>query len=299
MKNNIRKKYVLPLVALLWGGMLNGQAADKATSPYFYDNFFFWAILALSITIAIYALASMGRMFWYMVEQRKIQAYRAQGIEYAEPERKPLVDKSLWKWLMNKLTRNVPIEKEDSIDLGHNYDGIRELDNSLPPWWLWMFYLTIIFAGVYMTYYHFTDMGPSSAQEYEQEMAEAKVSVAKYLAGQAAAIDETSVTLLNDAPSIEAGQQIFSQKCIACHGAQGQGVAGLGPNFADDYWLHGNTINEVFATIKYGVNGKGMQSWKAEIKPADMQKLASYVLSLRGTNPPNQQPPQGTKYEYN
>ena len=80
---------------------------------------------------------------------------------------------------------------------------------------------------------------------------------------------------------------------MACHGDQGGGMPGLGPNFTDEYWLHGGGIKNAFSTIKYGVPQKGMISWQDQLSPAQMQDVASYILSLQGTNPPGAQPPQG------
>ena len=87
------------------------------------------------------------------------------------------------------------------------------------------------------------------------------------------------------------GELIFKSFCAACHGQKGEGT--VGPNFTDEYWIHGGGIQNVFKTIKYGVPDKGMIAWAAQLKPADMQKVASYILTLKGTNPPNPKAPQG------
>ncbi|MFN4081532.1 MAG: cbb3-type cytochrome c oxidase N-terminal domain-containing protein [Saprospiraceae bacterium] len=186
----------------------------------------------------------------------------------------------------------VPVEREADIMLHHNYDGIRELDNSLPPWWVNMFIITIICGAIYMFYYHFGGGGPLQAEEYEREMEKAKKEIAIALAGKANAVDESNVTLITDALALGEGELIFKNSCAACHGAQGEGNA-VGPNLTDEYWLHGGGIQNVFKTIKYGVPEKGMISWQSQLKAADMQKVASYILSLQGTNPPNAKDPQG------
>lgn len=186
----------------------------------------------------------------------------------------------------------VPIEQEGEIMLGHGYDGIRELDNRLPPWWVNMFILTIIWAVGYMYYYHWGGNGPSSAEEYTMDVEAAKKEVAAAVAGQAAAIDESNVTALTDAASLGEGELIYKSVCLACHGQHGEGT--VGPNFTDEYWIHGGGIKNIFKTIKYGVPEKGMISWQAQLKPADMQKVGSYILTLKGTNPPNPKAPQGT-----
>lgn len=185
----------------------------------------------------------------------------------------------------------VPMEREGEIMLDHGYDNIRELDNRLPPWWVNMFLLTIAWAAVYMWYYHWGGNGPSSGEEYKRDVERAKKEIAVAVAGHAAAIDETSVTALTDAGAIGEGELIFKNVCAACHGQKGEGT--VGPNFTDEYWIHGGGIKNVFKTIKYGVPEKGMISWQSQLKPSDIQKVASYILTLKGTNPPNPKAPQG------
>jgi cytochrome c oxidase cbb3-type subunit 3 len=108
-------------------------------------------------------------------------------------------------------------------------------------------------------------------------------------------IDENSVELSLDAGDIASGKEIFITKCAACHGQQGEG--GVGPNFADKYWIHGGDINSLFKTIKYGVPSKGMISWQSQLSPKEMQQVSSFIITLEGTNPPNQKEPQGELYD--
>lgn len=197
-----------------------------------------------------------------------------------------------WTRLRKKYWEDaVPIEKEADIMLKHPHDGIYELDNRLPPWWINMFILTIIWAVGYMYYYHFGGNGPSQKEEYQQEMETAKKQIAVALAGKANAVDESNVTAITDSGALGEGQLTFKGTCAACHGQSGEG--GVGPNLTDDYWLHGGGIKNVFKTIKYGVPEKGMISWQSQLKPADIQKVASYILTLHGTNPANPKAPQG------
>lgn len=197
-----------------------------------------------------------------------------------------------WTRLRKKYWEDaVPIEREEEITFHHAYDGIRELDNHLPPWWVNMFILTCIWAAVYMWYYHWGGNGPSQEEQYRQDVAVAKQEMARVLAGKAESVDESSVTALSDAASLSDGQTIFTSLCAACHGQKGEG--GVGPNMTDDHWIHGGGIKNVFKTIKYGVPEKGMIAWAAQLKPSDMQKVSSYILTLKGTNPPNPKAPQG------
>jgi cytochrome c oxidase cbb3-type subunit 3 len=221
---------------------------------------------------------------------QQIQIYKEMGKEaFEEAETQP-VSAIFNRWYKN-WTRVVPQEKEHEIMFDHQYDGIRELDNSLPPWWVAMFYVTIIFAGAYMVYYHFTDMGVSSQEAYNIEIKEANAEVKAYLATQANKVDENTVTSLTDNASLSAAKSLYDVHCVACHGALGEG--GVGPNFTDNYWIHGGDIKSIFKIIKYGVPEKGMIAWQAQLNPSDMQKLGSYILSMKGTNPPNGKEPQG------
>lgn len=199
---------------------------------------------------------------------------------------KKVIKISFW----DRFNKVVPIEKEQDIMLDHDYDGIRELDNSLPPWWKYGFYLTIITAVIYLWYYHMGGNGPSSYDEYVAEVQKGEEAKAAYLAKSANNVDENTVKML-DAAGITAGQNIFQTTCAACHAKDGGG--GVGPNLTDDYWLHGGKINDVFKSIKYGWVDKGMKSWKDDFSPIQLAQLASYVKSLQGTKPAAPKEKQG------
>ena len=199
---------------------------------------------------------------------------------------------NLYQRMLSAIEEHQLLAHEGEIDLGHSYDGIRELDNRLPPWWVNMFVLTVIWSVGYMYYYHWGGSGMSSKEEYNTEMAVAKKEIALALAGKADALDESNVTALTESSAISEGELIFKNVCVACHGTKGEGT--VGPNFTDEYWIHGGGIKNIFKTIKYGVPDKGMISWQAQLKPSDMQKVSSYILTLGGTNPPNPKAPQGT-----
>lgn len=202
------------------------------------------------------------------------------------------VEDDFWTRLRKKYWEDpIPMEREAEIDLGHAYDGIRELDNRLPPWWVNLFLITIVWAVGYMYFYHWGGSDWSSGQEYKTEMEAAKKQVSMALAGKANAVDESNVTALTEPGLIGEGELIFKTNCAACHGQKGEGM--VGPNFTDEYWLHGGGIKNIFKTIKYGVPDKGMISWQAQLKPSEIQKVGSYILTLKGTNPPNPKAPQG------
>lgn len=164
----------------------------------------------------------------------------------------------------------VPVEEEESIMMDHEYDGIRELDNNLPPWWKWGFYLTIAFAVFYLPYYHLFNTDGLQIAEYEAEMAAAELMMKDN-------VSEKTAVLLTEPTDLANGEKVYMKLCAVCHGQEGEGL--VGPNLTDDHWLYEGDIKGVFSTIKYGTN-KGMQSWSSQIPPREIQQVASYVLSL-------------------
>jgi cytochrome c oxidase cbb3-type subunit 3 len=189
------------------------------------------------------------------------------------------------------ITQAVPLEKEEDIMFDHDFDGIKELDNKIPPWFNFLFIGTVLFAVVYLLVYHVTGSGKLMADEYVDEILTAQKQRDE-LIRTGALINENTVTLLTDAASLDNGKNVFTTNCVPCHGPNGGGV--VGPNLTDDYWIHGGGIMNVFKTIKYGVPIKGMISWQTQLNPKKMQEVASYVISLHGTNPPGGKPPEGT-----
>ena len=105
-------------------------------------------------------------------------------------------------------------------------------------------------------------------------------------------MDEKTVTLLTDPADLAAGKAIYTTNCVACHRADGGGQ--IGPNLTDDQWILGGGIKNVFHTLNNGGrDGKGMISWKGTLKPKEMQLVASYVLSLKGSNPKDPKAAEG------
>jgi cytochrome c oxidase cbb3-type subunit III len=198
---------------------------------------------------------------------------------------------ALWASLDKRFfTKATPVEKEADVMLDHDYDGIKELDNALPPWWKYGFGITIVIGFIYLLNFHVFGSGKNPTQEYAAEMEKARIEKEMYEANNKDKIDEKNVPMA-DATGIAAAQKIFSTKCLACHGAKGEG--GAGPNLTDDYWLHKGSLNDIYNTIKVGYADKGMQSWEKEFTPKEISFLASYVKKLHGTNPPNAKAPQG------
>jgi len=191
-----------------------------------------------------------------------------------------------FKWFREtytKLLGSKAVEEEHDIVLDHNYDGIKELDNKLPPWWVYSFYATILFAVIYLVRFEvFSDY--NQAEEYEVAVAQAKIEIEEWKKTAKDLVDVNTVTLLTDASDLKAGEAIFVTNCVACHKADGGG--GIGPNLTDKHWILGGGIKNVFNTISEGGrDGKGMISWKKDLKPAEMAQVASYVLQFQGTTP--------------
>ena len=188
-----------------------------------------------------------------------------------------------------------PVSDERDVQLDHTYDGIRELDNFMPPWLKYVFYLTIMFAVIYFVNYSVLGIGKTQIEEYEQQLAIAAVEAEQRQLLAVSTIDETNVQFDATGPSITAGMSLYENNCVACHAIDGGG--GVGPNLTDEYWIHGGSIEDVFRIVKYGVIEKGMIPWQDQLSPEEMQQVSSYVLTLVGSTPANPKAPQGDLYE--
>jgi cytochrome c oxidase cbb3-type subunit 3 len=175
----------------------------------------------------------------------------------------------------------------------HVYDSIRELDNRIPPWFTTLFLGTVVFAAIYMVSYHVLGSSPLMIEEYRQEVADADLQ-RRLMIAKEGAIDENALVALIDPAALGRGKEAFGKYCVSCHGPQGQGV--VGPNLTDQYWIHGGAIMNVYAIIKNGVAAKGMISWQLVFTPKQILEIASYVLSMQGTNPPNAKKQEGALY---
>ena len=189
------------------------------------------------------------------------------------------------------LLGQTPIEDEAEIILDHNYDGIKELDNNLPPWWIYGFYASIVFAAVYLLRYHVFS-GPTQIDELETELADARIAIETYKKTAKNLVDINTVTQLTEAADLSAGKTIFETNCVACHMADGGG--GIGPNLTDPNWILGGDIKSIFKTVSEGGrSGKGMIAWKQQLKPLEIAQVSSYVLTFEGTTPANPKAPEG------
>lgn len=184
-----------------------------------------------------------------------------------------------------------PIEDEKDIMIKDSHDGIIELDNPTPPWFMYLFYSTILFGVIYLINYHIIQDGNIQETEYKTDMAKAEKERANYLKKFAKSINENNVVLATSKKDLLEGSNIYKTNCVACHGNLGQG--GVGPNLTDRFWIHGASIKDLFKTITNGVPEKGMIAWNKTINPLQIQQVASYILTLQGTNPPGAKEPQG------
>lgn len=207
-------------------------------------------------------------------------------------------NKSFWAKFLKAATKANDLEREDEVLLDHNYDGIRELDNELPPWWLWGFYITIAISILYYILIYVLGMY-GQEDEYQAELVAHTEKVAKYKADHPELFKTENLVAFTDAENLAKGKELFATKtCTACHLADGGGS--IGPNLTDDYWILGGGFQNVFNTItKGGRPGKGMVSWEKSISQEERQQLASFVLSLRGTKPAKPKDPQGDLWEGN
>lgn len=217
-------------------------------------------------------------------ERRRLEQEAQLALEKLKP--------TIW----TKLMQLKPMEEEKNLVMDHKFDGIAELNNPTPAWFMVLFYGTIIFAVCYLLTYHVFGFGKLQDEEYVAEIEQAADAKAAFLANpvnSASAVNENNVKQSKDAAVLKSGGALFATRCPPCHGDHGQGI--VGPNLTDEFWLHGGKIKDVFKTIKYGVPDKGMISWEKSMSAQQISDIANYVLSLQGTKPAGAKAPQGTK----
>lgn len=275
----------IPVIFFIVFGLMEffiDSGERPAIVEYPITQFFMLMVLLILIAIELILKSIENIMFQTLSDEAKERYLEAKS-------------SGEWAWgqkVWNQLTGNKPIEEEGEIILDHNYDGIKELDNELPPWWVWMFYATIIFAVVYLVRFHIYGDYDQDL-EYEQEVAAATLEIEEYKKTAKGLVDATTVELLTDASDISAGKAIFETTCVACHMADGGG--GIGPNLTDEYWILGGGIKNVFNTVSEGGrDGKGMVAWKTTLKPAEIAQVSSYLITqFQGTTPANPKAAEG------
>jgi cytochrome c oxidase cbb3-type subunit 3 len=244
------------------------------------------AILMLKV-IKFYVKEAVNPVPFATPEERERRRLEAEALKALE-KKKP----SIWTRLMQLK----PLEEEGSLVMEHKFDGIAELNNPTPAWFMVLFYGTILFAIGYLLNYHVFNYGKLQDEEYVAEIekaAEDKVAFLASPANAASAVNENNIVQSKDAAVLKSGQALYATRCPPCHGEHGQGL--VGPNLTDEYWLHGGKIKDVFKTIKYGVPEKGMISWEKSMSAQQISDIANYILSMQGTKPADPKAPQGNK----
>lgn len=274
MKNNSTFAYMRVLVIFAIVFIVTESFYKTGSEPAFVSN---------SSVALFYAFTFLSLIGFEAINN----ATQNLGITKEEEEKlasESTSEEAGFKEILNKLWGSKPIEQEQDILLDHDYDGIKELDNSLPPWWLYSFYISIVFAALYLGYYHILG-GNTNVETFNENMEIARAEVASYKA-------KNPVNLDNMASNPDAGKKLFKTNCAACHSFDGGG--GIGPNLTDEYWILGGGAKNIYNTISEGGrDGKGMIAWKNSLNQEKIQQLTSYVMSLQGTTPEKPKEKQG------
>ncbi|HCN48950.1 MAG TPA: cytochrome C [Chryseobacterium sp.] len=175
--------------------------------------------------------------------------------------------------------------EEKDILIDHGFDGIMELDNQLPKWWVGLFYFGTAFCIVYIAAYSFTDFA-HPLSEYEKEYKEQMAAIDKYMKEQPPVTIESAKY---SADNIAAGEEVFKTNCVSCHSDGGRG--GIGPNLTDNYWHNQpekTLFKNVFHVVENGVTGTAMQAWgkNGVLTGNDIQNVAAYVYHINQEQPP-------------
>lgn len=270
MNDNKLHKVTLTIKSLLSFAVLffsqTFAAGESDFPPNYYDT--------VALLLLLFIVITLVSLIYYEGKTKVVKEKKA----------------SIFAKIRQAMTKSTPVEREQEIMFDHDFDGIKELDSKIPPWFSWLFILTIIFAAYYMIENHIIGSGQVMQEEYAEEVRIASLEKAA-LIKSGAFVNEETVELLTEPSALNEGKEIYQNNCIACHAADGGGI--VGPNLTDDYWIHGGGIKNVFKVIKYGVVEKGMISWQTQLNPNQMQEVASYVLSLQGTNPAAPKQPEG------
>ena len=282
---------VMPLAA-------GAQDAVPASRPAFWadpvhhpDSRLYFILFSLAIVVGLAMAVMLIAVRALRLFSRELEISRAQriGVPYVPPA-------PWWSATWEKINALRPIENEKELELDHDYDGIRELDNHLPPWWKGLFYCTIAFGVVYLLVFHVFYVFPLPAGEYRNELTlVAEQQRLLKASAPAETIDEKTLIYSKDDALITRGKIVFtSNNCGSCHRNDGGG--NIGPNLTDEYWLHGGNAPEIFVTIRDGFIDKGMPAWGKVMSLKDVKALTFYVMSLEGSNPPNAKKAQGDRY---
>lgn len=288
-KHKIMKKSSLLVAFTIISGLSYAQnkAADSVAVAATSSSF------SLSTTEILIAVLLVFTLILLFVSYTLLKGIKAVYTDIVKPKSVTETSEKKEKLsLMEKLLSLRPLSKEKDLEIPHEYDGIKELNNPIPAWFNWLFYGSVVFGFAYLYYYHIGEWGPRQDDEYKTELVAADAAKRKLMAASGS-IDENSIKV--DASQAEKGKTIYDANCAACHAPDGGGL--VGPNLTDEFWLHGGSIKDIFKTIKYGVPDKGMVSWEKSMSAADIGAVSNYIVTLKGTKPATPKEPQGDKFE--
>jgi cytochrome c oxidase cbb3-type subunit 3 len=274
----MKRKLIIFILTLISSSVAWAEptAASTETNPVVLFIIYFIILLMLTVVFSLY------RINRHLVKYLK-------G-DFDKEEQKMYDKRSFWE----KTFQLKPVGTDKDTMIHEAHDGIYELDNPPPPWFMFLFYGTILFGVIYFVRFQVTGKGLTQEEEYALEMEVAAEEQAARLAEADMNIDESNVVVLTEPIDLQKGAEIYNNNCKVCHNEGGKG--NTGPNLTDQYWKHGGSVKDIFSTIKYGVIEKGMRSWKTDLSPKMMQQVTSYIVSLQGTNPEGAKAPEGELY---
>ena len=244
-------------------------------NPYVLAGLGLFMLILIALETVLVAIQGLADQMITAAQQSKLE----------EAKKERAANTWLQRRLKHRGTAN-PLAETRVMFEGHDYDGIRELDNPLPPWWLYLFYGTLLFGAVYMVRFHVLD-GPTQYEEFESKMALAQSEIEQY---QASLPQEKDLVISEDEAMLAAGKKVFTMYCQVCHRPDGGGS--IGPNLTDAYWIMGGTLNDVYDVISNGGRpGTGMVAWKHSLNKTHIEEASNQILRQRATNPPHPTPP--------
>lgn len=295
MTMNKLKYFILSMIVLV-PGLVSGQDGSSAG---LLEQYKFEVILGIMVLVCIVALLALIVAWWGLrvVVRARLEEQGVTDHDTLIKARPGEEHLGFWAKFWDRFNSAVPVAHEANVETNHSYDGIRELDNRLPPWWLYGFYFTIAFGVIYWLRFEVFESAPSQHEEYVASMQQAEEQVQAYLASMTEEDGDVAIELLSDDAALAAGQTIFKANCAQCHAADGGGMTGLGPNLTDKYWKNGGDFSSIASVVQGGVSGTSMIAWESQLGPAKIAQVASYVYSLEGTTPANPKDPEGELFE--
>ena len=294
-KEASNSKNIIKTIALIIGSSIISlqsfaqEASEKAAEAAVVKEPGFWNF-SIDITILFAVIIIECFVILYLLHLCKKLSFYKKAVAAHEVDAS---GKFKIKTFFQKINDTVALEDEHTIDLQHDYDGIRELNNRIPRWWSLSFLLTVIIAIVYLYRFYISETFPLQLDELKTENVKAEKKIKEYLKSSGNNVDENTVKMA-DAAGITAGGELFTKNCAACHGYKGEGT--IGPNLTDKFWVHDGGLKGIFYSIKYGWVEKGMKAWKDDFSPIQIQNIASYIKSIEGSNPPNAKAPEGKEF---